>query len=74
MGYIKSGVDQGAKVHLGGQRHGEQDGNFITPTIFTDTRPDMKIVQEEIFGPVSVVIKFEDQEGMCKIFEIENSI
>ncbi|KAJ3873540.1 aldehyde dehydrogenase, partial [Lentinula edodes] len=66
MGYIKSGVDQGAKVHLGGQRHGEQDGNFITPTIFTDTRPDMKIVQEEIFGPVSVVIKFEDQEDVIQ--------
>ncbi|GAW05146.1 Aldehyde dehydrogenase [Lentinula edodes] len=66
MGYIKSGVDQGAKVHLGGQRHGDQDGNFITPTIFTDTRPDMKIVQEEIFGPVSVVIKFEDQEDVIQ--------
>ncbi|KAJ3782906.1 aldehyde dehydrogenase [Lentinula aff. detonsa] len=66
MGYIKSGVDQGAKVHLGGQRHGEQNGNFITPTIFTNTTPDMKIVQEEIFGPVSVVIKFEDQQDVIQ--------
>ncbi|KAJ3988737.1 aldehyde dehydrogenase [Lentinula detonsa] len=66
MGYIKSGVDQGAKVHLGGKRHGEQNGNFITPTIFTNTTPDMKIVQEEIFGPVSVVIKFEDQQDVIQ--------
>ncbi|KAJ3736725.1 aldehyde dehydrogenase [Lentinula guzmanii] len=66
MGYIKSGVDQGAKVHLGGQRHGEQNGNFITPTIFTNTTPDMKIVQEEIFGPVSVVIKFEDRQDVIQ--------
>ncbi|KAJ4000139.1 aldehyde dehydrogenase [Lentinula boryana] len=66
MGYIKSGVDQGAKVHLGGQRHGEQNGNFITPTIFTNTTPDMKIVQEEIFGPVSVVIKFEDRQDVIR--------
>ncbi|KAJ3769031.1 aldehyde dehydrogenase [Lentinula raphanica] len=66
MDYIKTGLDQGAKVHLGGERHGEKDGNFITPTIFTNTTPDMKIVQEEIFGPVSVIIKFEDQEDVIR--------
>ena len=62
MGYIDSGIKQGAHLHLGGQRATAGD-NFITPTIFTNTTPDMKIVQEEIFGPVSVVIKFDDQEG-----------
>jgi aldehyde dehydrogenase (NAD+) len=60
MGYIKSGKEQGATVHTGGERHGSE-GYFITPTIFTQTKPDMKIVQEEIFGPVGVVIKFKDQ-------------
>lgn len=63
MGYIQSGKDQGATVHLGGDRNGTE-GYYINPTIFTDTTPDMKIVQEEIFGPVGVVIKFEDDEGI----------
>lgn len=62
MDYIKSGQDEGATVHYGGGRHGTE-GYFINPTIFTDTKPEMKIVQEEIFGPVGVVIKFEDEDG-----------
>ncbi len=62
MDYINSGKEQGATVHLGGDRNGKE-GYFINPTIFTDTKPDMKIVKEEIFGPVGVVIKFEDEEG-----------
>lgn len=62
MGYIDSGKQEGATLHLGGQRFGDE-GYFINPTIFTDTKPDMKIVKEEIFGPVGVVIKFEDEEG-----------
>jgi aldehyde dehydrogenase (NAD+) len=62
MSYIDSGKQQGATVHLGGQRFGNE-GYFINPTIFTDTKPDMKIVKEEIFGPVGVVIKFEDEAG-----------
>ncbi|KAG6848133.1 hypothetical protein H0H93_003089 [Arthromyces matolae] len=65
MGYINSGKEQGATVHLGGDRHGTE-GYFINPTIFTDTKPDMKIVQEEIFGPVGVVIKFEKEEDVIK--------
>jgi aldehyde dehydrogenase (NAD+) len=64
MGYIESGKQNGAVVHLGGERHGTE-GYFIQPTIFTNTKPEMKIVQEEIFGPVGVVIKFDDEEGQC---------
>jgi len=52
-------------VHLGGERFGKE-GYFIQPTIFTDTKPDMKIVQEEIFGPVGVLIKFENEEDVIK--------
>ncbi len=63
MEYIDSGKSEGAKVHLGGNRHGSE-GYFIEPTIFTETRPEMKIVQEEIFGPVGVVIRFTDEDGM----------
>ncbi len=63
MGYIDSGRSEGATVHLGGERIGSE-GYFIAPTIFTDTKPDMRIVKEEIFGPVGVVIKFEDEEDV----------
>jgi aldehyde dehydrogenase (NAD+) len=65
MGYINSGKEQGAKVHLGGERHGTE-GYWIQPTIFTETRPDMRIVQEEIFGPVCVIIKFEDEDDVLR--------
>lgn len=65
MSYIDSGKQQGAKVHLGGSRHGTE-GYFIQPTIFTDTSPDMKIVQEEIFGPVGVVIKFTSEADVVR--------
>lgn len=47
---------------MGGNRHGNE-GFFVQPTVFTDTKPDMKIVTEEIFGPVVVLSKFEDDEG-----------
>jgi aldehyde dehydrogenase (NAD+) len=63
MGYIESGKQDGATVHQGGERHGDK-GYFIKPTIFTNVTPDMKIVKEEIFGPVGVVIKFKDEAGM----------
>jgi acyl-CoA reductase-like NAD-dependent aldehyde dehydrogenase len=39
------------------------EGYFIDLTIFTDIKPDMKIVKEEIFGPVGIVIKFTNEEG-----------
>jgi aldehyde dehydrogenase (NAD+) len=62
MGYIRSGKEEGAIVHIGGERHGNE-GYFIQPTIFTECKPNMKIVQEEIFGPVAAVIKFTTEEG-----------
>ena len=60
MGYINSGKEAGATVHHGGERHGDE-GYFIKPTIFTDVHPDMKIVKEEIFGPVAAVIRFKEE-------------
>nr|OQO16679.1 hypothetical protein B0A51_16086 [Rachicladosporium sp. CCFEE 5018] len=63
LGYIKAGTDEGAKVHLGGNAVGSgKDGYFIEPTIFTDVKPDMKIMREEIFGPVVAVSKFNSEE------------
>jgi phenylacetaldehyde dehydrogenase len=54
MGYIDAGRAAGASLVTGGTRL-ERAGNFITPTIFTDTTPEMSIVREEIFGPVMAV-------------------
>jgi len=65
MGYIDSGKQEGAKVHLGGERWGTE-GYFIQPTIFTETNRNMKIVQEEIFGPVGVVVKFDDDDDVIR--------
>jgi len=61
MSYIEHGVKEGAKIELGGKRHGTE-GYFIQPTIFTDVKDDMKIMQEEIFGPVVAISKFKTVE------------
>jgi len=57
--YIESGKDEGAKVACGGSK-GEGAGYFIKPTIFTDVQDSMTIAKEEIFGPVTAVMKFKD--------------
>lgn len=69
MEYIESGKQEGATLHLGGGRHGTE-GYFIEPTIFTDVKPEMRIVSEEIFGPVVVISKFEDEDGMPFSFTV----
>ena len=68
--YIKTGLEEGAKLECGGVRlSGElgEKGNFILPTVFTNTTPKMKIVQEEIFGPVLVVQTFKDEKDAVKL-------
>lgn len=63
--YIELGKREGAKLLCGGHRILEgnlEKGYFVEPTIFTNTSPDMRIVQEEIFGPVLVVQKFKDEK------------
>jgi aldehyde dehydrogenase (NAD+) len=59
MTYIASGKQSGAKLRCGGGRVGKQ-GFFIEPTIFTGVKDEMKIAQEEIFGPVMSIIPFRD--------------
>jgi len=58
-GYIQSGIEQGAHATSGGQ-HPNEHGYFVPPTVFTGTKPDMKIVREEIFGPVVVAEPFDE--------------
>jgi aldehyde dehydrogenase (NAD+) len=65
MGYIQEGKKEGATVVTGGERHGTK-GYFIQPTIFSDVTEDMKIMQEEIFGPVCSIAKFETEEEIIK--------
>lgn len=66
MDYIDIGKKEGACVAYGGQRVGEK-GFYVSPTIFTDVRHEMRISQEEIFGPVASIIPFEDEEDAIRI-------
>ncbi|RDW62458.1 hypothetical protein BP6252_11891 [Coleophoma cylindrospora] len=63
LGYIEIGKKEGATVHLGGKvaKTGKEGGYYIEPTIFTDVKPEMKIMKEEIFGPVVAISKFSDE-------------
>ncbi|KAL0247550.1 hypothetical protein I308_103620 [Cryptococcus tetragattii IND107] len=61
MTYVDHGKQEGATVVSGGKRHGDK-GYFIEPTIFGDVSANMKIVREEIFGPVVVVSPFDTEE------------
>lgn len=71
MGYIQDGKQAGARVITGGERQGDK-GYFIKPTIFADVNGDMKIVQEEIFGPVCTVQKFSTEEEAIKLANTTN--
>lgn len=66
LDYIRIGRDEGARLVTGGARHGRQ-GSFVEPTVFADVTPDMRIAQEEIFGPVVSVIRFRDEDEALKI-------
>ena len=59
MSYIDIGKKEKAKLMAGGGRVGDK-GYFIEPTVFADVHDDMKIAQEEIFGPVMSILKFKD--------------
>lgn len=62
VGYIESGIEEGAKVAAGGAGSGFERGYFVRPTVLTNTNPGMKVVREEIFGPVVCAVPFSDDE------------
>ena len=62
LGYIESGKAEGARLVTGGNKI-DRPGFFVEPTIFADCTRDMRIVREEIFGPVISVLKFKSGEG-----------
>jgi phenylacetaldehyde dehydrogenase len=62
-GYLESGYSEGAKATTGGARHGEK-GYFVKPTVLVNTNEKMKVVREEIFGPVVTAIPFKDVDDL----------
>ncbi len=67
--YIRIGQEEGARLRCGGTRleGALAGGNFIAPTIFDQTTPDMRVVREEIFGPVLVVQTFKDERAAIAV-------
>jgi acyl-CoA reductase-like NAD-dependent aldehyde dehydrogenase len=68
-GYIRKGLDEGAKLLTGGDQppDGLEKGFYVRPTVFSDVRPDMSIAQEEIFGPVLSIIPYDTEEEAIEI-------
>jgi len=63
LSYVRLGVREGARLVAGGTRPaGLPGGNYLAPTVFADVTPDMRIFQEEIFGPVVCVTPFDSEE------------
>jgi aldehyde dehydrogenase (NAD+) len=67
--YIKIGIEEGATVRIGGvgRPEGLEQGYFVKPTIFSNVTPNMRIAQEEIFGPVLAVIPYRTEEEAIEI-------
>ena len=61
--YIRSGIEEGAEVVIGGEGHpkGLERGNFVKPTVFANVKPEMKIAREEIFGPVLSILTYKTE-------------
>jgi phenylacetaldehyde dehydrogenase len=71
IGYLESGRQQGAEVVVGGRQHGNE-GYFIEPTVLTRTTPEMKVVREEIFGPVVCAMPYDDDD-LDRIAQLGNA-
>ena len=65
LGYIRSGFEEGARALAGGAA-GEGEGYFVKPTVLVDTRDDMRVVREEIFGPVVVAMPYDDLDEVAR--------
>jgi phenylacetaldehyde dehydrogenase len=62
-GYLEAGLSEGARAVVGGHKHGDR-GYFVEPTVLVNTKPAMKVVQEEIFGPVVTAMPFESVDEL----------
>jgi len=66
-GYIEKGVAEGARLVAGGPESPREKGYYVSPTVFADVTPEMAIAQEEIFGPVLSVLRYDDEEEALRI-------
>ena len=66
LGYIESGRKEGASVIVGGDAPGSDGGWFVNPTVLVDVKPEMRVVREEIFGPVLAAQRFDDLDEVAK--------
>jgi aldehyde dehydrogenase (NAD+) len=66
LDYVEIGRNEGASIVTGGERIG-QKGFFVEPTVFANVEHEMRISQEEIFGPVASVVRFDDEEDAVRI-------
>ena len=67
QGYIQAGLDEGARLVLGGTERPRDRGWYVQPTLFADATNDMRIAREEIFGPVLTVLKYSDEREAVRI-------
>jgi aldehyde dehydrogenase (NAD+) len=68
MAYIQKGVDEGARLVVGGHRPAHLPrGYYVEPTVFADVTNDMTIAREEIFGPVICILSYRDEEDAIRI-------
>ena len=65
--YIEKGVAEGARLVAGGPEAPRDQGYFVSPTVFADVTPEMTIAQEEIFGPVLSILRYEDESDALRI-------
>jgi aldehyde dehydrogenase (NAD+) len=66
-GYIQKGVAEGARLVAGGPDAPRERGYYVSPTVFADVTPEMTIAQEEIFGPVLSILRYEDEDDALRI-------
>ncbi|MFD5426318.1 aldehyde dehydrogenase family protein [Streptomyces sp. NPDC127084] len=65
--YIEQGIAEGARLVAGGPEAPHETGYFVAPTVFADVTPEMTIAQEEIFGPVVSILRYEDEDDALRI-------
>lgn len=66
-GYIEKGAAEGARIVAGGPDAPRDKGYWVRPTVFADVTPEMTIAQEEIFGPVLSVLRYDDEDDALRI-------
>ncbi|MEQ0565490.1 aldehyde dehydrogenase [Amycolatopsis sp. NEAU-NG30] len=69
LGYIRTGIEEGARLVTGGPDvpAGLEQGNYVTPTLFADVTAGMRIAREEIFGPVLAVLAYDDEDDAVRV-------